>query len=157
MKNILLSLFLIGLAACNCTAPSSDSGKDKETVLQTDKDFNDYCAKHGQAAGFIKYADSSQISMGQGSLPIRGIDALRKKLAKGFDDSTASKLTWVPEKAEASGNLAYTFGPWKYAGKTKTNQDTIYHCFYITVWKKQKDGSWKYVLDGGNDTPNPNK
>jgi hypothetical protein len=26
---------------------------------------------------------------------------------------------------------------------------------YVTVWKKQSDNSWKFVLDGGNDTPPP--
>ncbi len=151
MQNILLFSFLIGLAACNCTAPSSDSGKDKEAVLQTDKDFNDYCAKHGQPAAFIKYADSSLIQMNQGALPTMGIEALNKDLAKNHD--TVSRLAWVPEKAEASSNIGYTFGRWKYYTKTKAGSDTIYQGVYITVWKKQRDGSWKYVIDGGNDTP----
>jgi hypothetical protein len=28
---------------------------------------------------------------------------------------------------------------------------------YMSVWKKQDDGSWKFVLDGGNTTPPPVK
>ena len=56
-------------------------------------------------------------------------------------------------KAEASENIGYTFGWWKYYTKKKSGSDTVYQGVYITVWKKQKDGTWKYVIDGGNDTP----
>jgi ketosteroid isomerase-like protein len=24
---------------------------------------------------------------------------------------------------------------------------------YLTVWKKQRDGNWRYVVDGGNSRP----
>jgi ketosteroid isomerase-like protein len=151
MKKTLLLLSTLTLASCNCSTSSTDSANTKDAVMQTDKDFNDYCAKHGQAAAFIKYADSSQISMGENSLPIMGIEKLKESFSKRHD--TISKLTWEPSKGEASGDLGYTFGWWKFYTKTAIGKDTIYQGVYVTVWKKQKDGSWKYVLDGGNDTP----
>jgi len=38
---------------------------------------------------------------------------------------------------------------------TKTGADTVIYGVYVSIWKKQKDGSWKYILDGGNTTPKP--
>jgi len=127
---------------------------ESQAVLNTDKEFNDYCAKNGQAAAFVKYADSSLIALGEGRLPIRGIEELKQDYAKRHD---SNKLAWMPERGEASGNIGYTFGWWKYYTKTRAGHDTVYQGDYVTVWKKQKDGSWKYLLDGGNDTPAHNK
>jgi ketosteroid isomerase-like protein len=153
MKNIILFSFAVVLASCNCSAPAADDSKATEAVIQADKDFNDYCAKHGQQAAFLYYADSSQISFGENALPTIGIVALKESLDKNHD--TISRLTWAPYRGEASGDVGYTFGFWKYTTKTKAGTDTIYHGNYVTVWKKEKDGTWKYVVDGGTDTPAP--
>ncbi len=61
-------------------------------------------------------------------------------------------MSWKPIRAEAakSGELGYSFGNWKYE-----TQDTTYYGNYYTVWRKQADGSWKWILDGGNPTPQP--
>jgi ketosteroid isomerase-like protein len=151
MKNILLFFSAIALASCNCSAPANDSAKDTTAVIQADKDFNDYCAKYGQKTAFLHYADSSVISFGENELPKIGIAAFKESIAKNHD--TLSKLSWEPYRGEASGDIGYTFGWWKYSTKTKAGLDTIYQGNYNTVWKKQKDGSWKYVVDGGVDTP----
>lgn len=148
-------LFIVSLALLfSCKEKANDACQlmedDKQAVINTDKEFNDYCAKNGQAAAFVKYADSSLIALGEGRLPIRGIEDLKQDYAKRHD---SNKLAWMPERGEASGNIGYTFGWWKYYTKTHAGHDTIYQGDYVTVWKKQKDGSWKYVLDGGNDTP----
>ncbi len=61
------------------------------------------------------------------------------------------------EKAEvsASGDLGYTFGGFAFKIKTKAGVDTTYYGDYITIWRKQPDGKWKFVFDGGTDTPHP--
>jgi ketosteroid isomerase-like protein len=30
-----------------------------------------------------------------------------------------------------------------------------YYSKYLTVWKRQPDGAWKFVADGGNERPGP--
>lgn len=64
-------------------------------------------------------------------------------------------LEWYPVKVEVSksADLGYTFGNWIF---TNVKGEKEYGN-YMTVWKKQKDGSWKYVIDGGNSTPEPLK
>ncbi|HEY4032166.1 MAG TPA: hypothetical protein VGM25_17605, partial [Caulobacteraceae bacterium] len=48
----------------------------------------------------------------------------------------------------ASGDLAFSAGPslLRAAGKASGG-------FYVTVWRRQPDGSWKFVLDQGADMP----
>jgi ketosteroid isomerase-like protein len=41
--------------------------------------------------------------------------------------------------------------------KNAAGTDTTLFGNYITVWKKQSDGSWKYVSDAGSNTPDPYK
>lgn len=53
------------------------------------------------------------------------------------------KLEWWPVWAgiSASGDLGFTTGPYSFAGKRRGH--------YFTIWKKQADGQWKWVFDGG--------
>jgi ketosteroid isomerase-like protein len=64
-------------------------------------------------------------------------------------------LTWEPLKADASGDLGYTFGNWARKSKTAAGSDTTVYGNYVSIWKRQADGSWKYVFDSGNGTPGP--
>jgi ketosteroid isomerase-like protein len=65
-------------------------------------------------------------------------------------------LTWDPKKVEVSGSLAYTFG--EYTMKSKTTdgkRDTTLYGNYVSIWKRKKDGSWRFVFDTGNPIPGP--
>ena len=81
--------------------------------------------------------------------PILGKEALKKEWASA---SGSKEISWKPFRAEASrsGELGYTFGIWKLV-----TPDTSYYGNYFTAWKKGVDGSWKWVVDGGNNTPVP--
>jgi ketosteroid isomerase-like protein len=58
-------------------------------------------------------------------------------------------VNWTPDFIEVSadGTLGYTYG--KYVWKIKQANGTIKELLGIfhTVWKRQPDGSWKYVWD----------
>src|SRR5688572_22100809 len=53
-------------------------------------------------------------------------------------------LTWIAEKAEVSnsGDLGYSTGTY-----TATFGETTDKGKYVTIWRKQSDGSWKVVED----------
>jgi len=70
----------------------------------------------------------------------------------------AGLLTWEPEFADiaSSGDLGYTTGP--YESRPAGQASSFGH--YMTLWKKQKDGSWKIAVDYGishPQTPKPSK
>jgi ketosteroid isomerase-like protein len=66
-------------------------------------------------------------------------------------------LAGVPVKAEmaASGDLGYTYGTYVFEDKDQDGKLITAYGKYATVWKKEKDGSWKVVMDMGNSAPAP--
>jgi ketosteroid isomerase-like protein len=167
MRNKLVIFFttlsvviIIELLYLNIYYTADDSSSEslrgsKDDLLRTDKEFSDKSVKDGVAAAFISYADNNVILMRNKQFPIMGSEELKEHYSKIKDDG--SKLEWEPVKAEVagSGELGYTFGNWIYTAKNdKGSIDTSYGN-YVTIWKKQKDGDWKFVLDGGNATPDP--
>src|SRR5690606_26816421 len=97
----------------------------------------------------LSVADSTFVKLGNGQLPIVGRTAFANSFDKNKDIKT---ITWYPVNAEVakSGELGYSWGNWQFI-----TQDTTYYGNYVTIWKKQSDGSWKMLLDGGNSTPKP--
>ncbi len=79
---------------------------------------------------------------------VKGIPVYEKRIA-----DTSGKLIWAPTfgAIAASGDLGYTTGPWIYrmAGK-----DVAFGNF-ATVWQKQPDGHWKFLIDLGNSYDPP--
>jgi len=63
-------------------------------------------------------------------------------------------LAWQPSFAgmSASGDMGFTTGPWEFKADVKDEKPSGYGHF-ITVWKKQADGSWKFVVDLGISHP----
>jgi len=65
-------------------------------------------------------------------------------------------LTWYPIFADISraGDLGYTTGPWEFREKSLSDKP-VAHGQFVTVWKKQADGRWKFVVDLGTRNPPP--
>jgi ketosteroid isomerase-like protein len=63
-------------------------------------------------------------------------------------------LAWQPSFAgmAASGDLGFTTGPWEFKEDVKDEKPAGYGHF-VTLWKKQTDGSWKFVVDLGISHP----
>jgi ketosteroid isomerase-like protein len=63
-------------------------------------------------------------------------------------------LAWQPSYAgmAASGDMGFTTGPWEAKADIKDEKPQGYGHF-VTVWKKQADGSWKFVVDLGISHP----
>jgi ketosteroid isomerase-like protein len=63
-------------------------------------------------------------------------------------------LAWQPAYAgmAASGDMGFTTGPWEAKADINDDKPAGYGHF-MTVWKKQADGSWKFVVDLGISHP----
>lgn len=147
MRKIKL-LPIILLLACT----SKEYAKvDPEVLTKVDQEFSKMSEKNGMSEAFIFYADQDVVKLSEGGYPIVGKTNLTEAFS-GMDDSQF-KLTWEPIKAEiaASGDLGYTYG--KYYFTATDSVESTSTGYYISVWKKQEDGSWKYVLDGGAEGP----
>jgi ketosteroid isomerase-like protein len=63
-------------------------------------------------------------------------------------------LKWEPEYMDIadSRDFGISTGPWE-VGEYRPGTPPLYTGYFLTVWKKQADGVWKVILDGGGTTP----
>lgn len=119
-----------------------------EEIKATEAAFAKLLAEKGFAIAFSSFADSNAVIKRENDTLIKGPTAIYNyHYSKKTKDKIS--LTWAPDFVYVSENadLAYTYGKfiWKVIDETgKSSQQTgIFH----TVWKKQKDGTWKFVWD----------
>lgn len=87
--------------------------------------------------------------------PIIGKAAAADYYAK-TPQSADEKLDWSPVEADASaaGDYGYTRGTWVYTAKKPDGGEVKVTGYYVTGWKRQADGAYKFNLDiGGADKP----
>ena len=75
-------------------------------------------------------------------------------MQRQFADSTRI-LDWRPVMAEISndGSMAHTIGTWEFHARGKDSAATRGTGHYLTVWRRQADGSWKVLADIGTQHP----
>jgi len=120
---------------------------DKLNMMDADRAFSKMSEEKGMKNAFLEYIDSNGVLLRPNHLPIVGADAIDYLIQQ--NDSTFI-LKWEPRNGTVahSGELGYTYGI--YALKP-TDKDTIIYGTYVSIWKKDSKGNWKYVLDSGNE------
>jgi ketosteroid isomerase-like protein len=152
MNRILLTVAAV-LMFCSCLFKRD---RDKETradafakmeMMDADRRFSKMSEEKGMKAAFIEYLDSNGVLLRPGRLPIAGADAVDFLIQQNDTDYT---LTWEPRNGviARSGELGYTYGIYALRPSAK---DTVIYGTYVSIWKKEKGGTWKYVLDSGNE------
>jgi ketosteroid isomerase-like protein len=146
------SLFLFSglILSCNSGNPShteTDTEKIKTEVSGAEKDFEKMAAEKGIAEAFEFYADSNAVIKRQNDSLIRGKANIRNYYSADYFKSASVK--WSPDSIDVAGDgsLAWTYGKYNWESKDSTGKLTVYKGVFHTVWKHQKDGSWKYVWD----------
>ena len=156
MKSFLLVLagmFLALLIAAPTHPFASASAKETaDTLRQLEGEFMKAAAEHG-SQGYLSYYAEDAVEVPNGAPIIQGKVNIAKTM--GFLDDKNNQLTWTPVGADisASGDLGYTYGTYAFRSKDKDGKPVVDHGKYTSIWKKQKDGSWKVVLDMGNASP----
>lgn len=127
------------------TAGSARQWKAEKEMMEADRAFSKLSEADGMDVAFLAYAADDAVLLREKTPPIKGMEALKKRM-----EPLAGKkipLKWEPDfaRASASGDLGYTCGHWSLTldGKTQTGH-------YVTIWKRQADGRWKWVFDTGN-------
>jgi ketosteroid isomerase-like protein len=150
MKNcFVIVTVLILFAACERKQDNTSNSKEsnKLALMESDRAFSALSGAKGMKNAFIEYIDSNGVLLRPNHLPIVGANAIDFLIQ---ENDSGYSLTWEPQYAEAaaSGELGYTYGIYELHLKSK---DTSLYGSYISVWKKQQDGKWKFVLDTGNE------
>jgi ketosteroid isomerase-like protein len=148
-KALLFILVCCSLLACNLfTKKKTIAGPDeKQQMMDADRAFSKLSVEKGMKNAFLEYIDSNGVLLRPNQLPVLGADAIDFLIQENDSSYT---LQWEPKSGmlAESGELGYTYGLYKLQPK---NKDTAIFGTYVSIWKKQSDGSWKFVLDSGNE------
>jgi ketosteroid isomerase-like protein len=136
------------IAAVNVVPSAPVRGRaDPAQLISADSLFAAMSVSQGAKPAFLAFAAEDAISFGGGPQLNRG----RAAIGAAFDGfPSGAVLAWWPVGAAIaeSGDLGCTIGE-------ATIESLHQYSKYLTIWKRQKDGSWKFVADGGNARPAP--
>jgi ketosteroid isomerase-like protein len=151
---LLLLLTALRCASAPASGVAGDLEKEKTALLRADADFSAMAQARGIGEAFATYAAENATMMPMGEKPAVGRAAIRKE----FEGMPAeARLVWKPYAADVSrsGDIGYTLGTYEYRAPSPDGKMVTRYGKYCTVWKKQADGSWKWVADIGNTSPAP--
>ena len=142
----LIIIFAIGIFVCSAIYAQSDL----QRLVDTEHAFAHLAADKNTPTAFL--ANMSDDAL---------IFTPDKTNAKPFWEArkpNGSLLSWAPNFADISSNgmLGYTTGNWEWREKGKDDTPSAFGDF-ITLWLRQPDGKYKFVIDIGVTHPKPEK
>lgn len=142
-----LAAVALGATGAGC-APWGPPPNPRE-VMQADRAFAEATAAQGANGWASFFAADGRMYRQRGY--VDGHDSIRAAMIPAFADTT-SALRWAPDTAvvAASGDLAYTLGHWESVARTAAGDSVVARGNYVTIWRRQSDGSWKVAVDIGN-------
>lgn len=146
-KLIVLFFFLLSSFSCTSKKNAPEPVPGKNVLMEADRAFSKLSEQKGMKNAFIEYIDSNGVLLRPGEMPIAGANAIDYLVQQ---NDTGYTLTWEPNFAAVSksGDLGYTYGIYALRPAAK---DTVIYGTYTSIWKRQEDGKWKFVLDSGNE------
>lgn len=152
--NYRISLIVVALAASGVAVCSGEKDA-REAIRNTDIAFSKATGER-RLDGFSEFIAEDVAAIRPDHPVIRGKKAFVESWAHNVEDP-ARTLAWQPLLVETSksGDLGYSIGSYV-AKKTDANGTHVVGTGkYMTVWRKQKDGSWKVVFDSGVQDKQP--
>lgn len=147
-KTLSLLLVLLVLVTGSFAQKISDAHADLRSLVETERAFSRTAADKGIRDSFLAYlADDGVLFRPK---PVNGKQFLQGRPAR------PGLLSWEPTFAYVAraGDMGYDTGPWEFREKGPQDKPVGYG-YFVTVWKKQADGTWKFVVDIGTSNPQP--
>jgi hypothetical protein len=142
----LLLFLIIALSSVSGFAQNADIQK----LVEAEKAFAQLASEHGTKQAFLANMSDDAV-----------VFTPDRTLAKPFWSArgeNSSLLSWAPNFAaiSSSGLIGYTTGNWEFRPKGKDDVPTGFGDF-ITVWQRQPNGQYKWLIDIGISHDKPAK
>jgi ketosteroid isomerase-like protein len=118
-------------------------------VVEAEHAFAQYSIDHGMKDAFINFAAPDGVLFRRG--PVNAIEVWKSR-----NPAPTGLLTWWPSYADVSlaGDMGWTTGPFEFREKP-TDEKPAGTGHFFTVWRRQPDGNFKFVVDLGIEHPAP--
>jgi ketosteroid isomerase-like protein len=122
-------------------------------IMKADADFAQAVAGKDRER-FLSFLTDVTTFNGGSASELHGRDAVMKEW-NDFFTADGPTLSWTPARGEVvgAGDLGYTTGRSLFRGKGADGKMVERRGEYLTVWRKQRDGSWKVIFDTGSTLP----
>lgn len=144
MRKSLSLLSLLSLLSVPAFAESLQA--DLDAMVAAERAFSKLSEEKGFKESFLTYIADDGIMF-------RPMPVKSKELLAARPDPPI-KLVWWPSHAEISrsGEMGWTTGPWE---RRAHGSDEVAHGHFLTVWKRQADGKWRWMIDTGIEHAKP--
>src|SRR5882672_702136 len=144
-KSIVIALLIVStstLIYIVSAQQQSERTQNRRALVEMEHALAKAAATKGTRDAFLEFLADDGIIFQPG--PVNGKKFWTER------PSRKGLLSWEPIFADVSraGDLGYTTGPWEFRLNGPDDQPVAFGQ-YFTIWKKQRDGSWKAVLDRG--------
>lgn len=113
---------------------------DLDAMVASERAFSRLSEEKGFKEAFLTWIADDGIMFRP--TPVKGKEMLAAR------PDPPIRLVWQPSHAEIarSGDMGWTTGPWQ---RQAHGSDEIAYGDFLTVWKKQPDGKWRWMIDTG--------
>jgi ketosteroid isomerase-like protein len=120
-----------------------------------DRAFASFSVDSGGPGGaFARWIAADGMMLGARAIPVRGPDQARQAFG-GFP--ATGRLEWGPidrlARASRDGALGFTIGE----ARSAATPAEVTYSKYLTIWRREPDGAYRFVFDIGSDRPAPPK
>ena len=143
-------------SAATAAPPVVDAAAVRQAIEQANNKYVDAVIR-GDSAGLIaNYADD-MVDMDAGRPGWGGRADLALGLGKWIKSQKISDYKYNIQSVNVAGDYAIETGSYEFTGTPKGGKPMPNKGKYLTVWKKQGDGSWKIIRDISSSAPPPPK
>lgn len=138
----MMKTLTLGFLTVLSLAGTAQAQQAREAIIAAENAFAAQAARDGSSAAFLANCTPTAMVVENGQL------ANAQKVWNNKPQSTGThRLAWHPVMADVaqSGELGYTTGPWTFG----SGSQTVAAGEYVTLWRKQPDGQWKFEVDMG--------
>lgn len=143
----LVFVALLAMPACD-TNETPNTAEIEQKILAQEEQWNRAFAKRDAEALAGFFADDAAMAS-PGEQLVRGKQSIREAV-DAFAEDPNLNVSFRANRVQVarSGDLAYSRGQYMLTSTNPaTNQPESSRGYYLTVWQKQADGSWKAVED----------
>jgi ketosteroid isomerase-like protein len=127
---------------------AADKDKLKAELARMEDAFCAMGREKGLLAAFEHFAAPDVAFVDTDPRQWRGPAAVRERMGA---DQPGVTLTWSALFTDVSddGTLGYNWGRYESRRPGPDGKEVVRGGFFLTIWKRQPDGKWRYVMDAG--------
>jgi ketosteroid isomerase-like protein len=150
-RTLMAVAVLAGTASVGAQAPEQPLPQALTQMIESERAFAARALEIGWKQAFLQYFAFDAIGFEEGKAGLA-----REQLSRVPDPPADLQLIWEPRFGDmaGSGDLGYLTGPVRSVRASRDNGRPR-HSNYTSIWKRQRDGSFKVVMDAGIPTPGP--